>query len=269
MKRLVVNADDFGYTRDVNAGIVAAHQKGILTATTLMANGSAYQQAVELAKDNPAMDVGCHLVLVGGNSLLPGAKPLPRDVPELLQRLLTRGIAPYDELRAQVEKVLASGIRPTHLDTHKHTHLAFPVLNAVARLAQEFRIRWVRRPFDFPLSGGGPSPWGIRVVSGGLQVLRSRFHSVLTRHGCSTTDYFAGFQLTGYLRTAELISLIRSLPNGTTEFMCHPGYCTDELRASPTRLKESREHELEALVAPEVRDALRENAVELARYRDL
>lgn len=269
MKRLVVNADDFGFTRDVNDGIVAAHQRGILTATTLMANGAAFEHAVELAAANPRLDVGCHLVLVGGKSLLPGRHDLPRDVVSLLKLLAWGKISPYQELRAQVEKIVAAGIRPRHLDTHKHTHLTFPVLDAVARLSQEFGIPWVRRPFDFPLSGGKPTPWGKQMLTQGLQVLRSRFHKKLDDRGCRTTDYFAGFQLTGYLRVQELVALIRVLPEGLTEFMCHPGFCTDELRNSRTRLKESRERELEALVSFEVAAALREHSVELVRYRDL
>ena len=269
MKQLVVNADDFGYTRDVNDGIIAAHQRGILTATTLMANGAAFDHAVELASVNPELDVGCHLVLVGGRSLLRSGQALPVDVPEFLRRLAFRQISPYDELRAQVERIVSSGIRPTHLDTHKHTHLMFPVLDAVARLSEEFGIRWVRRPFDFPLSGGKPTPAAKRMVSQGLGILRSQFHKRLAARGCRTTDYFAGFQLTGYLRVEELVALVRVLPEGLTEFMCHPGYCTDELRGSKTRLKEHRERELEALVAPEVLAAMRESSVELVRYRDL
>ena len=268
MKRLVVNADDFGYARDVNAGIIEAHTKGILTATTLMANGVAFDDAVRLAQDHKDLDVGCHLVLVGGRSVLNEDTCLPASVPELLKQLALRRIDPYPELRAQVTKILSTGLKPTHLDTHKHTHLAPPVLDAVARLSQEFAIRWVRRPFDFPLSGG-PVPFGKRAVSRSLQVLRSNFHRKLSRYGCLTTDYFAGFQLTGYLQTPQLIAILRTLPDGITEFMCHPGYCTDELRAMATRLKESRERELEALVADEVRITLEVSGIQLLRYRDL
>ena len=99
--------------------------------------------------------------------------------------------------------------------------------------------------------------------------LRLRFHSVLTKRGCRVTDYFAGFQMTGRFRAAELVSLIRSLPDGITEFMCHPGRCTDELRSMRSRLKDSRQEELNALVAPEVRAALAESGIKLTRYRDL
>jgi predicted glycoside hydrolase/deacetylase ChbG (UPF0249 family) len=269
LKRLVVNADDFGFTRDVNDGIVAAHQRGILTATTLMANGVAFDHALDLAKSNPELDVGCHLVLVGGMSVARPGQALPEDVPELLKQLALRRIAPYDELRAQVERITQAGIRPTHLDTHKHTHLLFPVLDAVARLSEEFRIPWVRRPFDFPLSGGKPTPRAKRIISQGLHVLRTRFHRRLAARGCRTTDYFAGFQLTGYLRVEELVGLIGVLPEGLTEFMCHPGFCREELRNARTRLKESRELEIEALVSTDVAKAMRANSVELVRYRDL
>ena len=267
-KRLVVNADDFGFTPDVNRGILAAHRDGILTATTLMANGEAFDDAVRLARNAPSLDVGCHLVLISGRSVLPPYAPLPTSVLALLRALAARRIRVYDELVAQVRKVLAAGIAPTHLDTHKHTHLAPPVLDAVARIAEEFEIRWVRRPFDIPLTAAqGGAPWLKRTTSGGLQVLRGRFHRVLARHGCRTTDHFAGFQITGRFRAPELAQLIRELPEGLTEFMCHPGYCGDDLRRARTRLKDSRERELEALVAPEVRAALVEAGVELVNYR--
>ncbi len=154
-KRLVVNADDFGFTPDVNRGIVAAHREGILTATTLMANGAAFDDAVRLARETPALDIGCHLVLISGRSLVPPYAPLPASVAELLRALAARRMRLYDELAAQVRKILAAGVKPTHLDTHKHTHLAPPVLDAVARIAEEFGIRWVRRPFDFPLTARG------------------------------------------------------------------------------------------------------------------
>jgi predicted glycoside hydrolase/deacetylase ChbG (UPF0249 family) len=126
----------------------------------------------------------------------------------------------------------------------------------------------VRRPFDFPLQPGGVS-WKKRAVSRGFDVVRRRFERILTRHGCRSTDHFAGFQITGKFDAEDVASLIRSLPEGSTEFMCHPGICTAELRAARTRLKEAREQELRALTAPEVRDALRDSGVELTTYAGL
>jgi predicted glycoside hydrolase/deacetylase ChbG (UPF0249 family) len=268
-KQLVVNADDFGFTPDVNRGIVDAHRGGILTATTLMANGAAFDDARRLARETPTLDIGCHLVLVGGESLLTG-KPYPPTVGQLLGALVRREIRPYEELAAQVRRTLDAGIRPTHLDTHKHTHLAPPVLDAVARLSEEFGIRWVRRPFDFPLNKLRDTvPRWQRLTSGALGLLRSRFHRVLTRHGCRTTDHFAGFQITGRFRTAELVELLGAIPAGSTELMCHPGHCGEALRGARTRLKESRERELEALMAPETRAALERHGIELVRYAQL
>ena len=236
MKYLITNADDFGFTRDVNEGIVHAYQRGILTATTLMATGAAFDHAVGLARENPELDIGVHLVLVGSEGY-------PATVASLVASL--RRMQIYDELARQIGKVLDAGIRPTHLDTHKHTHLLPPVLEAVARLAEEFKIPWVRRP------------------------LASLFQGVLAQHGCRTTDHFAGFALTGRYDAVRLAKLIRKLPEGVTEFMCHPGFCTDELQRASTRLKESRRQELDALTSPEVRAALEESNVVLTRYAAL
>ena len=269
-KQLVVNADDFGFTRDVNQGIVEAHRRGILTATTLMANGDAFADAVRLARENPGLDTGAHLVLIGGRSLLPPHAPLPSGIPQLLASIAARRLRIYDELQAQVRRILDAGIVLSHLDTHKHTHLAPPVLDAVGRISEEFGIRWVRRPFDLPLTAARAraSNWK-RATSGGIGLARARFHRTLKKYQCRTTDHFAGFQITGQFRTAELSALIRALPEGSTELMCHPGRCSDELRAARTRLKESREQELAALTAPETRRALEESGVELVDYRVL
>jgi hopanoid biosynthesis associated protein HpnK len=268
-KQLVVNADDFGFTTDVNVGIIEAHRHGILTATTLMANGDAFDDAVRLARETPTLDIGGHLVLIQGRSLLTG-RALPRTVTELLKALARRELRIYDELAAQVKHIEQAGIRPSHLDTHKHTHLAPPVLDAVARLAQEHGVPWVRRPFDFPLSAsGGAVPLLKRMTSQALSATRRRFQRVLQAYGCRSTDHFAGFQITGRFRAAELVNLMGVIPGGSTELMCHPGRCRDALRHAATRLKESREQELAALVAPEVRAAMERNGIELVNYAGL
>lgn len=271
-KQLVVNADDFGFTPDVNQGIVEAHRNGILTATTLMANGDAFDDALRHWRDTPTLDVGCHLVLIGGNSLVTG-KPFPASISQLLAALVKRELRVYDELAAQVRRIVDAGVHmPTHLDTHKHTHLAPPVLEAVARISAEFGIRWVRRPFDFPLTASalrGGIPRIKQLTSDALSLMRRRFHRVLAEHGCRTTDHFAGFQITGRFRAAELVELMSVIPEGSTELMVHPGYCGPALRGAPTRLKESREHELAALIAPEVREAMTRNGIELVNYTDL
>jgi chitin disaccharide deacetylase len=263
-RQLIVNADDFGFTPDVNEGIVEAHRSGILTATTLMANGAAFDDAVRLARETPTLDIGAHLVLIGGASTLTG-REFPPTVTRLLAAMAKRELRIHDELRAQMERILKAGVRLTHIDTHKHTHLAPQVLDAVARLAEEFDVRWVRRPFDFP---GNPLPVPPlkRLTSLALWLLRPRLSLALARHGCKTTDHFAGFQITGRFRAPELVTLLAALPEGITELMCHPGRCREPLRNARTRLKESREHELAALTAVEVRQAVERNGIMLTNY---
>lgn len=265
MKTLLVNADDFGFTRDVNSGIVEAHTRGILTATTLMANGAAFDDAVILSREIPTLDIGCHLVLVGGKSIVTGNE-FPLTVSQLLAAIALNRLDPYAELKAQIQKIVDAGLRPVHMDTHKHTHLFPPVLDAVARLSSEFHISWIRRPFDFP-RGPGRLPLSKRLVSKASGLVRPRLERVLRQNGCRSTDHFAGFALTGLFTAQHVVELIRALPEGSTEFMVHPGHCTAELRATGTRLKESRAAELAALVAPEVRQALDEEGVTLSGYR--
>jgi predicted glycoside hydrolase/deacetylase ChbG (UPF0249 family) len=212
---------------------------------------------VRLAKENPALDVGCHLVLVGD-------PPFPPTLAKLVAAVMLGRIRIYEELAAQVRRIQDAGISPTHLDTHKHTHLLPQVLDAVTRVAEEFRIPWVRRPFDFHAQPGGVG-WKNRL----MRLASGAFRRTFARRGCRSTDWFAGFGFTGNYDAAMLAALIRALPEGSTEFMCHPGVCGVELRSAPTRLKESREAELRALISPEVRQAIQDAGVELATYRDL
>jgi predicted glycoside hydrolase/deacetylase ChbG (UPF0249 family) len=265
-RKLIVNADDFGFTCDVNQGILDSHHDGILTATTLMAtefiaSGDAFFDAIRIAKETPSLDVGVHLVAVGS----PG---YPASIPALISAVARKRIKIYDEFAKQVRRVQDWGLSPTHLDTHKHTHLLPPVLDAVARVSEEFKIPWVRRPFDFPMQPGSA---GVikKLTAHAMSSMRGRFERVLTAHGCRSTDHFAGFKITGNYDARDLAALIRALPEGSTEFMCHPGRCSDELRSAKTRLKESREAELRALCSTEVREALDQSGVELATYRDL
>jgi predicted glycoside hydrolase/deacetylase ChbG (UPF0249 family) len=262
--RLIVNADDFGFTRDVNEGIVEAHRNGILTAATLMANGDAFDDAVTLARQTPSLDVGCHLVLVQGQSVADPSRALPATVAELARALFRGKLPVYEELLAQVRKIVRAGIRPTHLDTHKHTHLLPPVLAAMARVAREFRIPWVRRPFDFGIDTGARIMKS--AVALGIRVTRPGFARALGE--LKTTDHFAGFQMTGTLKQANLIETLERLPEGLTEFMCHPGKLGAELQAAPTRLKESRQTELAALLSPEVRRVIEQRGIELVNFRD-
>jgi predicted glycoside hydrolase/deacetylase ChbG (UPF0249 family) len=181
---------------------------------------------------------------------------MPPTLRDLALALLRRQIPVYDEAAAQIRRILAAGIRPSHIDTHKHTHLFPPVLEAVARVAKEFGIPWVRQPFDYAPNS---------AVAAGMKLMRPRFAKALT--GLKTTDHFTGFGVTGRLDKAAMIETLENLPDGLTEFMCHPGKCGPELRGAATRLKESRATELAALISPEVRRVIERRGIRLTDYR--
>lgn len=265
MKRLIVNADDFGYTRDVNEGILQSHRHGIVRSASMLANGSALEHAVSLALQCPTLAIGCHLTLVEGESVARPGTPLPRSLGRLLVDPPTREDA-ISEFRAQVERLMAHGIRLDHLDTHKHLHLLPPVLDAVTEVAREFGIRWIRKPFDIPF---GTVRAGRRWIATAMGALRVPFEGRLARAGRGTSDYFAGFAATGAVDAAWLVDLLAELPHGTGELVCHPGYCGPELSAANTRLKESRYAEMQALCDPAVLDAVSVHGIELLAYRDL
>lgn len=265
MKRLAVNADDFGFTACVNEGILRSYLRGIVRSTSLMANGPALEQAVRIAREHPGLDVGCHLTLVQGESLSRPGTRLPSSLSKWIAGFPGRE-AMVAEFRAQIEALLSHGIHPTHVDTHKHLHLLPPVLDAVTMVADEYSIRWVRKPFDLPV---GWQPGLRAALALAMQPLRAPFGRRLRRSACRTTDYFAGFAVTGSLTGSWLASLLGSLPDGLGEFVCHPGICGPELNAADTRLKESREAELEALCSPAVKRAVIEQEVELVSFREL
>jgi chitin disaccharide deacetylase len=255
LKRIIINADDFGFTRDVNAGIVHAHREGVLTSTTLMANGDAFDDAVRLAYETPGLDIGCHLVLVQGTSLLTG-QPLPETPLQLLRILAVGGLDVYGELRTQIEKIRDAGISITHLDSHKHTHIVPSVFRAVVRLAREFDIPYVRLPLDHTT----------RFAGAACQFADRYYRRFAEGSKVQMTDHFLGFRLTGFLTEATFAAALRKLPRGTTEFMCHPAFLGEDLKSARTRLKESRVRELEALTSPRIRELMAAEAIHLATF---
>jgi hopanoid biosynthesis associated protein HpnK len=287
MKRLIVNADDFGYTRGVNAGIVRGFREGIVTSATIMANGDAFEDAIECAQANPKLGVGCHLVLVGGKCVAPAKQVsslvdsegrLPASLPALLSQLSTGSARPQAieaELRAQVERVFAAGLRPTHFDSHKHTHAHPKVMEVVVQVAEEFKVTRIRKPFEdskallWPVFRGGVSSWKQRATALIAGVNASGFHKLASSHGMRTPDHFMGVAATGRLNRQAILAMIGAMRDGVTELMCHPGEYDDELEKSPTRLKRERETELEGLTDPDVRGAVREHHVRLMNFQEL
>jgi len=286
MKRLIVNADDFGFTRGVNIGIVRGFRAGIVTSATIMANGDAFEEAVELASANPGLGVGCHLAIIGGSSVAPASEipslvdragALPSTLTKLVIKL-ARGSLTSDqiarEFRAQVERVKRAGINITHFDTHKHSHSHPKVMEALAQVAGEFGITRVRNPFERLFSGRPASQltwayWKQSALSAGVAPAAIEFKRIAESYGLKSPDNFYGVKLTGMLDSRAIRSIMESLGEGTAELMCHPGVFDDELEGARTRLKQQRERELEAVSDSTLRSAAKDLGIELITYREL
>jgi len=264
MQRLIVNADDFGLTRGVNRAVVELHAHGVLTSATLMARASASEEAIRLALKTPSLGIGCHIVLVDGEPVLPAAeiptlvhKATGRFHPTLggfLGRVLSGRIDAAEiqaEAAAQIAALCAHGLQLTHLDTHKHTHMLPTVLRAVLCAGRRAGISAVRNPFE-PLwsrQATANAPWARRVEVSLLHHLESRFRRIVRQEGVATTDGAIGVLATGTLDAATLRSLLQHAPQGTWELVTHPGYQDAELLQIKTRLRESRDEERNALFA--------------------
>ena len=264
--RLIVNADDFGLTSGVNRTISELHAGGVLTSATLMARAAATDEAIEIARATPSLGVGCHVVLVDGEPILSAEKNIPnisdrqqRFLPKLgqfLARIHTRSTAEAQreiemEARAQIELLLSRGLRLTHVDTHKHTHMFPRVLRPVLRAARSCGIRAVRNPFEpgWSVRATPSAPTARRIQVGLLRLLESRFRRIVADEGFATTEGAIGVVATGTLNQAAISSLLRALPaNGATyELVTHPGYNDADLANANTRLLDSRETERQAL----------------------
>lgn len=264
MPRLIVNADDFGLTAGVNRAVVELHRRGLLTSTTLMARAGATEDAIEIARATPSLGVGCHIVLVDGEPASP-----PSRIPSLidpatgclfptlgkfLPRLLSGRVPAVEietEAAAQIARLESRGVRLTHVDTHKHTHMFPAVLRPVLRAARAAGIGAIRNPFE-------PS-WAVRATPGAawmrigqvtlLRWLQPACLRILAEERFATTDGTVAMVGTGTLDAAALRSLLRNAPSGTWELVTHPGYNDADLAAVRTRLRASRDIEREALAA--------------------
>ena len=290
MRRLIINADDFGLTAGVNRAIVEAHENGVVTSATLMATGQAFDQAVALSQSWPKLGVGCHVVLVDGAPVLERAQ---------VSHLLARGGAPNgrshfrrtmtgfmahalldrripdeieNEAKAQISRLQSAGIKVTHLDSHKHTHVFPQVLRPLLRAARACGVRAIRNPVE-------PVRWSQLAARPALlsrwtqvKVLRSlakQFRTAIREAGMASPDGTFAIVATGTLDERLLRSMLESLPEGTWELVCHPGYNDADLQSVRTRLRGSREQELRILTSESVRDLLTTKGIEAISYQEL
>jgi hopanoid biosynthesis associated protein HpnK len=280
---LIVNGDDFGLTPGVNAGIVHAHTRGLLTSASMFPNAPSTEDAVSIARAMPSLGVGCHLTLVDGVPLL-----APSRVPTLAPGGVFRptwgkfivaaaagriALAEVErELEAQIDRLRSTGIALTHLDSHKHVHAYPPIFRIVARLARRFRLSTIRIPYEAPAgrwlvrtaSTAGARRQAIENVALGPWCAYDR--RLLAAEGLPAPPRFIGRVLTGLFTVDRMVDLVRSVPDGITELMTHPGYVDQALMNIPTRLRDARAAEVDALTDSHVRDAVRSAGISLRAH---
>lgn len=285
MRRLIINADDFGLTAGVNRAIAEANHSGVLTSATMMANARAFPEAAAMAKAQPSLRTGCHVVLIDGDpasanlpTLTNGSSRFRSSLKEFALAAVRRQISADEiqqETEAQIRKIKSLGITPTHIDSHKHTHMFPHVLRPVLRAAKACGIRAVRNPFEpfraWPRGAVLATP-GLWLRSAGVtafQMFAAEFRRALKEEGMFSTGGTVGIAATGKLDQKMLFRILSALPEGTWELVCHPGYSDADLKAAGTRLTASRETELAALTSLETKEALARQKIELISYAEL
>ncbi len=287
MKNLIVSADDLGWTDGVNRGIVEAFRNGIVTSTSLLANGAAFAGGVQAARSAPGLGVGVHLNLSDGPpvadretvaSLLNVDGEFAGGPESLLLRRVRRGLLLAEvenEWNAQIQKVRDAGIAPTHLDGHKHVHMLPGLFELALRLAKRHNIGAIRVSLEASslrtaLASGARQNVGMVMKQGvqarGLKLLARDAREQAARAGISTADYFCGIAQTGGLTREGVEQFVKCLPDGTTELMCHPGYADAALQKTPTRLQDSRQTELRILTDTGIRNLVASLGIRLIDY---
>ena len=263
-----------------------AHANGIVTSCTLMANGRAFGEATQMAKSAPGLGIGCHVVLIDGEPILhpSGISTLTesgrfRDglktfaVRALTQRMRADEIEA--EAKAQIQRLQSADIVVSHVDTHKHTHIFPEVLQPVLRAARQCGVRAIRNPFGprFPMRSSElwarPNLWKRIAEVRVLSRFARQFRRSVQEEGFVTPDGTLGIEVTGTLDETLFRAIAQNIPDGTWEFVCHPGYNDADLMAAKTRLRQSREIELQVLTLPQARECLVTAGVQLISYQDL
>lgn len=244
-RQLIVTADDVGLDRGMTAGAIRAHRDGIVTACSVVASGAAFDDAVSRLRDTPSLEVGVHLALVEERSLT-GLR-MPRKYTTFVPLYLARAIsisAIERELRAQLERVLATGLRVTHLNGHQHLHMLPRIFRVVARLAKEHDIPYVRIVDDH---GGTTRSLAMSALS------------ALGRHARNpafTNDRTVGVAVAGHLDdVVPLLDHVRAV----TELVTHPGLGVTSYPAWGY----DWDRETRALCAPALREELARRGIAL------
>lgn len=278
--RLIVNADDLGLAPSIDAAIFEGHDRGIVTSASLMATGASFERAVAGVLARPRLGCGVHLVLHDDAPVLPpsrvpslvGANGRLKPLREALRGLLFGASEPSEieaEYAAQIERVRDAGIAPSHLDSHCHLH-AFPAVGPIVHaLGARYGIRCARQPEASSLSDYRAAPFAryplALLITASHRVTRQRVARSLR-----SPDKFLGLVHSGALDAAWMTRAIDALePGVVAEIMVHPGDGSEHGDERDDHTPYRRRVELDAVLSPEVREAVRRRGVELIDYRAL
>lgn len=279
---MIINGDDFGFSSEVNHAIIKAYQEGILTSTSLMVTGAAFAEAVTLAKANPGLAVGLHLVLGCGKAVLSPAK-----IPHLVDKQgyfshnpvkagLTYQFNPNAqrelkaEIYAQLDKFRQTGLPLSHLDGHLHHHVNPSVLNIIMDLAPEFNIKVIRLPYEelsFTLKLDSHQ-WLSKLI--GWLVFTNLHHygkSKLIAHNIKVIDRVYGLLKTGQITENYLLALIPQIKANLVEIYAHPSL--SKIGEPANGLIDAGKLELEALLSSKVKDIIKQQGFKLTNYLHL
>ncbi|SHK84790.1 hopanoid biosynthesis associated protein HpnK [Selenomonas ruminantium] len=281
MKKLILNADDFGRHEMINKSVQQAVQNGALRSASIMPGAPAFADAVVMAKALPKLGVGVHLTLVDGVPVLP-AEQVPTlidreghfwpDHGAFIRQYLKGRISRQDvaqELAAQLDKVLAAGIRPTHVDSHQHLHMLPGIFPLVLKLAAERGIKRVR--ISRGIYGNPFRPWpglGDMIGKFGLEVMAFQARREAKRCGFSCPEHFVGQVAGGAVTEPFLLALLADFPEGSVEVMLHPGLDNSVL-ARECGWQHDYEGEYRGVCADVVLESLKAKGIQLAGFADL
>ena len=270
-RRLIINADDFGRSSEINRAVLRAHTEGVLTSASLMVGGEACEEAVQMARAHPSLGVGLHLTFCHGRPVL-----APGDIPQLVDH---RGLLYHNpvraglecfflpqarrqlrlEMEAQFQRFQSTGLALDHVNGHLHFHLHPAAVHVLRELIPIYNVRaarLTREPWELNfLQESGR--WGYRLSHAFIfELLSRRAQPVFEEAGVAFTRQVFGLLQDGRVSENYLLGLISSLPAGSSEVYSHPSLCESHT-------------ELKALTSPRVRQALDRNNIELIRYQDL
>ncbi len=279
MKRLIVNADDFGRHELINRAVEVAFNKGCLKSTTLMAGGAAFEDAVAVAKKNPGLGVGIHFTLANGNpilsreeipSLVTAQGTFHADYVTFLKKYLSGKVSLAEvrsELAAQLTKILRAGLTLTHFDSHQHLHHVPGIIQIALELAAAENIS-AMRVADAKLFDGELKNFGQAVGRVGLSSLAKFAGYQAHKKNFATPNHFAGIVAGESVSETFMLKLIDNLRGGTTEVMLHPG-TDNKILQDFCQWEHDFEMELAAVTSPRVLSALAEKKISAINFGGL